>query len=795
MIPRAERFPLHRRYHSLSSRLPPVSEGSLNTSNIAASAGQSPGQSFGEPRAVPADHQRASDLRLRDVERLAATYDHAGVGLVEIDADGVLLRVNAHLCELMGYTPDEMLGRSIFDETYAEDLDADLAQFRRQVAGEIDRYVIDKRLRRRDGRYIWCSVRSSSVRDPSGRFLYAVRVQHEIGDRKRAEEALAARLEEQAALHDFTSRLEKARSLEGVFEPALDAIMRGLRCERASVLLFDDAGAMRFVAWRGLSDGYRAAVDGHSPWARDAEDAAPICIADVARSDLDAALRQTVQAEGIGAVLFIPLREGGRLLGKFMAYYDGPHAFTRSEMDLARTVAGQLGFSIERIRAQKAANQLVAIVESSEDAIVSKDLNGIISTWNRGAERLFGYTAEEAVGQPVTIVIPEDRLGEEPKILQRIRRGERVDHFETVRRRKDGTKVQVSLTVSPVKDRKGAIVGASKIARNIGAQKLAEAKIRDSERALQELLAAIPAAIYTTDADGVITYFNEAAVSLAGRTPVVGEDRWCITERLYLPDGTPLPHDQCPMATALKEGRAIRNVEAVAERPDGSRVPFIPFPTPLRDAEGRIVGGLNMLVDISERKQAETQQRVLLNELNHRVKNNMQMLQALLHSAGTRTGHPEAKLVLAEASGRLAAMAAAQRIFYDSTLATRFTAAGFLEAVCNAARESLSTKIDIDCRDDSEISNEVAMPLALILYELLTNAAKHGPKGAPVQVGFRRDAGQFELYVEDAGPGFKIAAVRKGTSGLRLVQGLASQLRGLFDVQCQPRTRCSLRFP
>lgn len=741
------------------------------------------------------DRQRAAiDPDLTDLDRLAATYNHAGVGIVEIDAQGTLLRVNNHLCQLMGYARHELLGRSIFDETNADDLDADLAQFRRQVAGEIDQYAIEKRIRRRDGTYVWCSIRSTSVRDAFGGFLYAVRVQNDIGMQKRAEVALAARLEEQAALHDFTSRLEKARSLEGVFEPALEAILRGLRCQRASILLFDDAGTMRFVAWRGLSDRYRAAVDGHSPWARDAEGAAPICIADVAHSDLAPGLRQTVLEEGIGAVLFIPLQEGGRLLGKFMAYYDAPHEFTPAEMDLARTVAGQLGFSIERIRAQKAANHLVAIVESSGDAIVSKDLNGVISTWNRGAERLFGYAAAEAIGQPVTIIIPEERLGEEPVILQRIRGGERVDHFETVRRRKDGSRVQVSLTVSPVKDRKGVIVGASKIARDITAQKLAEAKVRDSERALQELLAAIPAAIYTTDADGVITYFNEAAVALAGRTPVVGTDRWCISEKLYLPDGTPLAHEDCPMAVALKEGRAIRNVEAVAERPDGSRVPFIPFPTPLRDAEGRIVGGLNMMVDISERKQAETQQRILLNELNHRVKNNMQMLQALLHSSGTRTGNPEARQVLAEASGRLAAMAAAQRIFYDSARATRFTACEFLESVCAAARQSLSMRIEIACGDDSEISNDVAMPLALILYELLTNAAKHGPRGAPVRVGFHRVADQFELYVEDRGPGFDVADVRKGTSGLRLVEGLAIQLRGRFDVQRQPRTRCSIRF-
>ena len=168
-------------------------------------------------------------------------------------------------------------------------------------------------------------------------------------------------------------------------------------------------------------------------------------------------------------------------------------------------------------------------------------------------------------------------------------------------------------------------MGASKIARDITRRKLAEERLRDNERRLQELLAAIPAAIYTTDAAGRITYFNQAAVELAGRTPQLGTDEWCVTWKLYWPDGTPLPHDQCPMAIALKEGRSVRGVEAVAEKPDGTRVPFIPFPTPLGDAFGNVTGAINMLVDLSERRQAETQQRLLLNELNHRTKNNMQV--------------------------------------------------------------------------------------------------------------------------------------------------------------------------
>ena len=333
-----------------------------------------------------------------------------------------------------------------------------------------------------------------------------------------------------------------------------------------------------------------------------------------------------------------------------MAYFDQPQNYSEEQIEVARTIARQLGFGIERIKGENAAQRLAAIVESSHGAIVSKDLNEIILTWNQGAERLFGYSASEVVGKPITIIIPQDRRAEEPLILGRIRNGELVDHFETIRRRKDGSLVDISLTISPVRDATGRIVGASKIARDITEQKIAEAKVRDSQRHLQDLLAAIPAAIYTTDQHGKITYFNEAAVHLAGRTPVIGSDQWCVTWKLYWPDGTPLPHDQCPMAVSLREGRPVRGVEAIAERPDGTRIPFIPYPTPMRDAAGKIIGGINMLVDVSERKQAETQQRVLLNELNHRVKNNMMMLRSLLSVAAKESQNSEARKTLEEAN-------------------------------------------------------------------------------------------------------------------------------------------------
>ncbi|WP_225668891.1 PAS domain S-box protein [Bradyrhizobium hereditatis] len=736
-------------------------------------------------------------------ERLA--YEHVGVGIAEIDRAGRLLRVNQKACELMGYDAADLLGRSIFSETSPLDVAQDLAQFRRQIAGEIDRYTIEKRLLRKDGSCVWAEVTSSSVRDPSGNFLYAVRVQHDISARKKAEQALARRSEEQAALFQFSERLQYIASLPHIYDAALDAILAALACERASILLFDDRGVMRFVGWRGLSDKYRLAVEGHSPWSRDEGNPRPVYFGDVSKSDLSDALKETIAREGIAAVAFIPILLGGRLAGKFMAYYDRPHHFDEPEIDVALTLARQVGFGIARLRAEQArcaaeerAQQLASIVESSDDAIISKDLDGIIRTWNSGAERLFGYSAGEVIGKPVTILFPPGREDEEPGILARIRRGERTHHYETVRRHKDGSLLDISLTVSPVRDGTGNIVGASKIARDITDRKQAERKLSESEQRLSELLAAIPAAIYTTDAEGKITYFNQAAVEFSGRTPVLGSDEWCVTWKLFNPDGTPLPHDQCPMALALKEGRAVRGAEAVAERPDGTRVPFIPFPTPLRDSFGKITGAVNMLIDISERRQAETQQRLLLDELNHRTKNNMQMLQSLLFAAARTAHSEEARKVLNEASARIAAMAAAQRVLYGRTDASRFSAEEFLPAVCETIRQLLPPGARIECGAARDVlSNDVAMPLALILNELLTNAVKHGVKDharQAVRVNLTGEGGRLTLCVEDDGEGFDLEAVRKTSSGLQLVLGLARQLHGTFYVTKNPSRAC-LEFP
>jgi PAS domain S-box-containing protein len=628
----------------------------------------------------------------------------------------------------------------------------------------------------------------------------AIAIERWKSEEKSIEQARVLRrlTDTEKALYIFTDRLFRAESLGEVYDAGLNAIVDVLRCDRASILMFDASSVMRFVAWRNLSGDYRAAAAGHSPWKPEDREAAPLSIDNIEMtSDVPPELNAVVRSEGIAALAFIPIFSGAKLVGKFMAYYDAPHAFSQAELDSGLAISRQLGFGIERLGAEEAARRLATIVDSSDDAIISKNLDGVIQTWNRGAERMFGYTMEQVVGKPVTILMPPDRYDEEPGILARLRAGERIESYQTVRRRKDGNLLDVSLTVSPIRDASGHVIGASKIARDVTEQKRAEAAVRDNERRLQELLSAIPAAIYTTDATGKLTYYNEAAVEFAGRRPVLGSDEWCVSLKLYWPDGTPLPHDQCPMAVALKENRPVRGKEAVAERPDGTRIPFIPFPTPLHDADGKLVGAINMLIDVSERKQAEAQQHVLMRELNHRVKNNMQMLQSLLFTASRQTQNTEARDVLNDVSRRIAAMSAAQGTLYSSRSADKFSSIQFVQAVCTAAEQSFPPNVKIDQKVAlCELDNDHAMPLALILNELLTNAVKYGSSGgngATIRVGFNKEDG-FELYVEDDGPGFDFDEVKDRSSGLKLVQLLARQLRGQLYVNTERATRCAIRF-
>jgi PAS domain S-box-containing protein len=465
-----------------------------------------------------------------------------------------------------------------------------------------------------------------------------------------------------------------------------------------------------------------------------------------------------------------------------------------------------LGAAILRDGAETILASVPPWIEMLPIGIYACEASGRLCWFNGRAAELWGRSP--AIGDDADRFCGSFRLygldgtvirRDETPMAQVLRTGERVEAAEAAVERPDGSRIVAMVHIEPIKDAAGSVVGAINCFHEVTQIREENRKLRESERQTRELLDALPGAIYTTDANGRITYYNDAAVALAGRRPRLGTDEWCVTWRLFWPDGTPLPHDECPMAIALKENRSVRGYEAVAERPDGTRVSFIPYPTPLHDEAGKLVGAVNMLVDISQRKQAETQQRVLFTELNHRTKNNMQMLHALLNAARRETKNPEAQTALGEAIRRVGAMAAAQTVLYQADNAQGFQAADFLASVCAGARQAVGGGIAIACRGaGGELSNDTAAPLALILNELITNAAKHAVNGhgvTSIEVSLERVDGDFVLRVEDDGPGFELPKAGRRSSGLGLVMGLVGQIGGSFTVERLPGARCTIRFP
>jgi PAS domain S-box-containing protein len=318
-------------------------------------------------------------------------------------------------------------------------------------------------------------------------------------------------------------------------------------------------------------------------------------------------IRERSQITGHWEGKFVNRRNDGTLLAKFAQIttleYGGRKYWIRIQEDITK-----------RKRAQVAQAYLAAIVESSDDAIIGKTLQGTITSWNKGAERLFGYPASEIIGLSINTLIPPDRREEEVEILERLERGERINRFETVRLRKGGRPVDVSITISPIKDSSGRIIGAIKIARDIGERKRLEEAQRSGEAEFRGLLERLPAGAYICNAEGLITYYNQRAVEIWGRAPRLDnlEDRFWESFKLYTPDGTPLRHDRCWMARALNEDEDCNGREIVIERPDGTRVPALAHANPIRDASGALIGAVNVLVDIGDRKLTEREREELL---------------------------------------------------------------------------------------------------------------------------------------------------------------------------------------
>ncbi|MDB6004908.1 MAG: multi-sensor hybrid histidine kinase [Prosthecobacter sp.] len=326
----------------------------------------------------------------------------------------------------------------------------------------------------------------------------------EITERRRTEQTLARRVQEQTALYEFTDRLHHAASLNEIHQAAIECIVTALHCQRAAVLLADATGCMRFVSWRGLSEPYRQAVEGHSPWRADDPNAQPICIEDVETADLPADLRPVVQAEGIRSLAFIPLYVSGRLIGKFMSYYDAPHVFAPEEVAFAMAIARQLASGVEQKEAEDALRSneamLRSITDHSADLIFIKDRDSRVLFINPTGLRMGGLARERIIGRTDLEIFPDDpeQAAAFMAADQRVMTSLLPETIEEKVRSPEGASFVLLTTKTPRLDAEGKVIGIVGISRDITERKRAEGELRlaaeraqEASRAKDDFLAAL----------------------------------------------------------------------------------------------------------------------------------------------------------------------------------------------------------------------------------------------------------------------------------------------------------------
>ncbi len=385
---------------------------------------------------------------LRDTaERAHATFNQAAVGIAIASLDGRFLELNQKFAEIAGYSIEELLTKTPLDITHPDDRASTADSMRKVVHGELPHYVMEKRYVRKDGEIVWILSTITVVRDANGVPQRFIGVIEDITQRRRAEEDLRLSRE----------RLHLALTAGGLgdweWDAATDLVTLG---PRAAEIFGINAES---ITWTGLR------------YLLHEEDR------EVARVAVETALANHSDYN----LEYRVLRRSGELVW-VAARGRGRYASDGAVLGMSGVVAD----ITERKSAEEVRFRLAAVVESSDDAIISMDFDTTITTWNKGAERTFGYTAAETVGKPILILIPSGRENEEPAILERLKRGERIEHYETVRVRKDGTLIDVSLSVSPVFDANGRIIGVSKISRDITARKQAEEALRKQSEELRK---------------------------------------------------------------------------------------------------------------------------------------------------------------------------------------------------------------------------------------------------------------------------------------------------------------------
>jgi two-component system CheB/CheR fusion protein len=429
---------------------------------------------------------------------------------------------------------------------------------------------------------------------------------------------------------------------------------------------------------------------------------------------------------------------------------------------------------LEQARAKLA--QLSAIVESSDDAIIGKTLDGVITTWNRGATRLYGYEADEAIGRHASFLYPPGRKDEVDRIIGQVREGRPVERLETTRLRQDGELVEVSVTYSPIYDKSGALVGISGISRDIRQLIRARQEIADREERIRLLLDSAAEAIYGVDLSGTCIFCNSSCARLLGYpspAALIGRQMHPLIHHSR-PDGTPNPAEQSPIYQALRHRQGAHVDDEVLWRADGTSFPAEYWSHPIfRNQE--VIGAVVTFLDVTERRRAEQEileaarrREQFLAMLSHELRNPLAAIlsatRVIANAGWTDRACDEAGQVVARQANHMARLlddlldvariTRGRIVLRKESLDLRDTARSALEALGPFIAER-NTRLQVDLSDEPIPVFGDAARLQQIQVNLLSNASKYSPPGALVRFEVRRVDREALIRVTDQGCGIE----------------------------------------
>jgi PAS domain S-box-containing protein len=430
----------------------------------------------------------------------------------------------------------------------------------------------------------------------------------------------------------------------------------------------------------------------------------------------------------------------------------------------------------ERKAAEEAAARLAAIVESSEEAIIAKSLRGVITSWNKGAERLFGYTAEEMIGEAIWKLIPEDGEHQEINILNTIRTGQPISSTESVRLHKSGRRIHVAVSVSPILNPQGMVVGASTIARDVTERKRQTELLRENEARLRFALRSARAGAWDFDLRRRELHWSPEMFALYGLDPSKGQpSRESLAQRI-----SPAHRKRArrEFARAMLQGGSF-TLEFPIARPDGTEIWTALAGDVIKDARGRPISARGIDQDITERKNWEKRQAMLLRELSHRVKNTLAVVQSVARQ--TLRSSPNPKSFVEAFEGRIRSLAASHSLLTEADWG-----GARLDTIIRHQVAAMVHDYEERFRlrgPEVVLPAEVATQLGLVLHELATNAAKYGSLSVPdglVDIVWTATKSKLRLmWREHGGPKVKAPAGRSGF-GTLLITSSASKVTQRF---------------